>query len=457
MRMKREKRDKRNKRNKRTNRLVSTILVLAMIVSVSYVKPVSVQAAVALQEYPIVIVLDPGHGGVDGGATRTWGGKVYKEKTLNLAIAQYCKKELETYAGVKVYLTRSYDTYVSLEGRVAYAKKKGANLFVSLHNNADLKSSRRGACVFYPNANYKKAISKSGKAVAASIQEQLVDLGLKNNGIAYRNSENGTRYPDKKLADYYSVIRGSKQKGFPGIIVEHAFVSNPTDCKTFLGSQAKLKKLGVADATGIAEYYGLKKATATTTLTGAEYQQDGSVLLTWTVAEGMDGYSVYRKKKNESTYQRLASIEGGESTGYVDTSLTEAGEYEYCVRAYIVGNGVGRYTAYSNTMPVYAVMAPEQFAQVILEDGTAKLTWTPVAGASGYIIARRNNPEESFVAVAELADGGTVEWIDLECTAGSTCEYQICAYIKSGEMIYTGDYVGVQNPVAEEAISQNSL
>ena len=61
------------------------------------------------------------------------------------------------------------------------------------------------------------------------------------------------------------------------------------------------------------------------------------------------------------------------------------------------------------------------------------------------------------MAVAELADGGAVEWIDLECTAGSICEYQICAYIKSGEMIYTGDYVGVQNPVAEEAISQNSL
>ena len=76
MRMKRGKRDIRDKRNKRTNRIVSTILVLAMIVSVSYVKPVSVQAAVALQEDPIVIVLDPGHGGADGGATRTWGGKV---------------------------------------------------------------------------------------------------------------------------------------------------------------------------------------------------------------------------------------------------------------------------------------------------------------------------------------------------------------------------------------------
>ena len=448
---------RRIKRNRQRNRFVAAIIVLALLVSVMYANPVCVKAETVVQEAPIIIVLDPGHGGADGGATRTWGGKTYKEKNLNLTIAQYCKKELETYAGVKVYLTRSDDTYVSLEGRVTFAKKNGANLFVSLHNNADLKTSRRGACVFYPNANYKKAISKSGKAVAASIQEQLVSLGLKNNGIAYRNSANGTRYPDKKLADYYYVIKKSKEKGFPGIIVEHAFVSNPTDCKSFLSSRAKLKKLGVADATGIAEYYGLKKATATTTLTGAEYQQDGSVLLTWNVAEGMDGYSVYRKKKNESTYQRLASIEGGESTGYVDTSLTEAGEYEYCVRAYIVGNGVGRYTAYSNTMPVYAVMAPAQFTKTVLEDGTTKLTWTPVAGASGYIIARRNNPEESYVAVAELADGGAVEWIDLECTAASTCEYQICTYVKSGEMIYMGDYIGVQNPVAEETISLNIL
>lgn len=444
-------------RDKQMKRFGVMILVMALFVGIVHANPISVRAAATLQEDPIVIVLDPGHGGVDGGATRTWGGKTYKEKTLNLAIAKYCKKELETYAGVTVYLTRSDDTYVSLEGRVAFAKKKGADLFVSLHNNADLKTSMRGACVFYPNANYKKNIGASGKAVAASIEKQLVALGLKNNGIAYRNSANGTRYPDKKLADYYSVIKGSKEAGFPGIIVEHAFVSNPTDCKSFLSSQAKLKKLGIADATGIAEYYGLKKASATATLTGAEYQQDGSVLLTWTKAKGMDGYSIYRKKENESVYTRLASVKGAATTTYVDTSLTEAGVYEYCVRAYITGNGIGRYTAYSNSMPVYAVMAPGQPVRAVLEDGTTKLTWTSVAGASGYVIARRSNPQESFVAVAKLTDGGITEWTDTDSTAENSYEYQICAYIKSGGNIYMGAYVDVLENAPVDTNSPNSL
>ena len=50
----------------------------------------------------IVIVLDPGHGGHDSGATCYWGGRWYREKTLNLAIAKACKAKLEQYAGVQV-------------------------------------------------------------------------------------------------------------------------------------------------------------------------------------------------------------------------------------------------------------------------------------------------------------------------------------------------------------------
>ena len=92
---------------------------------------------------------------------------------------------------------------------------------------------------------------------AASIQKQLVALGLKNNGILYRNSAVGSRYPDKSKADYYAVIKRSKYAGFPGLIVEHAYVSNHDDSTTFLNGNDRLKRLGVADATGIAEYFDL--------------------------------------------------------------------------------------------------------------------------------------------------------------------------------------------------------
>ena len=79
------------------------------------------------KERPVVIVLDPGHGGYDGGAFRRWGGKTYCEKNLNLSIAKACKRALEQYSGVKVYLTRPSDDFISLGKRVSIAKHKRAD------------------------------------------------------------------------------------------------------------------------------------------------------------------------------------------------------------------------------------------------------------------------------------------------------------------------------------------
>ena len=85
---------------------------------------------------------------------------------------------------------------------------------------------------------------------AASIQKQLVALGLKNNGILYRNSAVGSRYPDKSKADYYAVIKRSKYAGFPGLIVEHAYVSNHDDSTTFLNGNDRRNVLGRGGCTG---------------------------------------------------------------------------------------------------------------------------------------------------------------------------------------------------------------
>ncbi len=152
--------------------LLSIIMVIAMIGT----NPMPVCAAVA---DPLVIVLDPGHGGVDGGATYTWSGKTYMEKQLNLKIAKYAKEELEQYIGVKVYLTRTKDVTVSLKDRILFAQKKEADLYVSLHNNASTSSKPGGAIVYYPNYNYKKTIGEDGRKAALKVQSQLAALGLK--------------------------------------------------------------------------------------------------------------------------------------------------------------------------------------------------------------------------------------------------------------------------------------
>ncbi|MCM1105996.1 MAG: N-acetylmuramoyl-L-alanine amidase [Blautia sp.] len=400
------------------------------------------------QTDPFVVVLDAGHGGSDGGASRTWSGKRYKEKQLNLAIAKACKAELEKYAGVKVYMTRTSDVYVSLDERVLFAKQMGADLFVSLHNNADYKASSNGACVFYPNYNYKKEIGAEGHRVAVSIESKLTSLGLKNLGVAYRNSENRTKYPDKKLADYYRVIKLSKEEGFPGLIVEHAYVSNPSDCRKYLSTPAKLKKLGVADAAGIAEAYGLVKG-KTPVLKSVKLAEGNAVSLAWSECAWADGYVLFRRSAGEEACEALAVVSGSGSS-YLDTTAAGGQTYEYCLRAYVAGKDRTFYTDVSNTLSVTTIGAPSLVAVSRSDTGQVQLAFTSVDGADGYLIARRADSGESFLVVAEL-DSGTLVWTDAGADAEHTYEYQVCAYVKCENIKITGAYTpGVMDTIETE-------
>ena len=207
----------------------------------------------------IVVVLDPGHGGSDPGAS----GNGLREKDLTLKIAQYAKQELEKYAGVTVYLTRTSDSYVGLKDRATYAKSVNADIFVSLHINSNTSASPNGAEIYYPNRNYNASIGETGKQLASQVIKQLTALGIKNRGIKEedqcKDPDEEYMYPDGSHGDYHSVIRNCKKEGIPAILVEHAFISNASDASNYLSSDEKLKKLGVADAQGIAEYYNLKQ------------------------------------------------------------------------------------------------------------------------------------------------------------------------------------------------------
>ncbi len=213
----------------------------------------------------IVVVLDPGHGGSDGGAYRTWNSVTYMEKEITLKISKYTKQELEKYAGVKVYLTRNSDVAVGLQERVDYAASVGATVLVSQHINSTLETqtTATGAEVMVSSGNYRPGQAKETAVIARTILAELENIGFKNRDLVYKLSETGNTYPNGKLADYYAIVRYSVQAGFPGMIVEHGFVSNPEDCVKYYGSNAKMKKLGVADATAIAKYYGLQKKVLT--------------------------------------------------------------------------------------------------------------------------------------------------------------------------------------------------
>ena len=204
----------------------------------------------------VIVVLDPGHGGFDPGTS----GFGANEKDLTLKIAKYCKAALESDGRIQIYMTRETDTSVGnatdvstdLYNRIQYAIGKKADLFVSLHLNS-AGASAKGAEVYYPNSNYRADIGAQGKTLATDIQNELVKLGLYNRGAKIQNSTS-SKYSDNSVQDYYYVIQQSKRAGFPGIIVEHAFLSNQNDYNNYLSSDEKLKKLGEADAKGILTY-----------------------------------------------------------------------------------------------------------------------------------------------------------------------------------------------------------
>ncbi|MBR1743174.1 MAG: N-acetylmuramoyl-L-alanine amidase [Lachnospiraceae bacterium] len=208
----------------------------------------------------IVVTIDPGHGGSEKGAYVKYKGRLVCEKNLNLKIARYMKKELESYKNVTVYLTRSDDRNVTLEGRVQIAKNHGSNLLFSIHNNAGGPSSsyRDGACALISSGQYHKELSTVAATIGKVALERISSsVGMVNRGYLKRLSAS-QKYPNGKTADYYAIVRGGTTAGFASMIIEHGFVDNKKDLKKLVKSSVQ-KKLGVADARAVANYYGLAK------------------------------------------------------------------------------------------------------------------------------------------------------------------------------------------------------
>ena len=233
-------------RKKTGFRLLALILALVMLFAVP----------VAAEEEDVVIVLDPGHGGLDSGTEMKYDGKLVCEAAINLAIAEYCRDYLlENYENVQVYLTRETDEKVELDERVAFAEEMGADYMLSIHINSD-EGYAKGALAIVPRGRYQPEQGAASKRTAEAILLHLEELGMVNRGTTYRlNEEN--RYPDGTYVDYFGVIRGCVRRNIPCIIMEHGFLDNEEDYRSFLSTPEQLRALGEADALGLAETLGL--------------------------------------------------------------------------------------------------------------------------------------------------------------------------------------------------------
>ena len=146
------------------------------------------------------VVIDPGHGGSDPGATSYSG---YYEKTVNLNIARKVASYLEN-SGIHVIMTRNSDTFIELNERADIANRANADLFVAIHCDSHPKSSQNGYTLYVaPSASW------TSKKTAAAIDQAMGQTGLSSVGI--------------RSNDFRVLVRTN----CPAVLVECGYLTNP--------------------------------------------------------------------------------------------------------------------------------------------------------------------------------------------------------------------------------------
>lgn len=222
----------------------------------------------------LIVVVDPGHGGEDPGAI---GRGRNREKTVVLQIGRRLAALINADPNMKAIMTRNSDHFVSLGGRVAIARKAKAHLLVSIHADAWIKPTARGSSVFC--LSERGATSAAARWLAknqnesdliggvniASVDRQvasvLVDmtsswtinysLGLGASVLNEMRSVNRLHKQHVEQAGF-AVLKG---QGIPSILVETAFISNPTEERLLINGLHQQK---IAQAI----YNGIKKQIA---------------------------------------------------------------------------------------------------------------------------------------------------------------------------------------------------
>ena len=225
-----------------------------------------------------VIVLDPGHGGIDPGALGV--GDVY-EKTVVLEVAKQLQAELKKRGRYVSHMTRSDDVFVALDDRLKFSAEKKADLFISLHADAladtDSAKSVRGATVYTLSERASDAMARrmadkenSADAVAGlaptepaethEVRGILADL-LKRETANFssdfsatlvgkmRRNVNLSRAPERSAA-----FRVLQQTRTPSVLIELGYLSNPDDQK-LMTSQKWREAVATSIADAVDAYF----------------------------------------------------------------------------------------------------------------------------------------------------------------------------------------------------------
>ncbi|MDT9027479.1 N-acetylmuramoyl-L-alanine amidase [Rossellomorea yichunensis] len=178
------------------------------------------------------IVLDPGHGGKDPGAT----GNGLQEKQLTLTIASKVRALLEEQYIVEAILTRTTDVYVGLSERAQFANGLGADYFVSFHHNAGGGTGFES--FIYPGTSGTES-GRRQDIVHAEIMKFYAGFGLRDRGQKEAN---------------FAVLR---ETAMPAILLENLFIDHAGDA-SYLKNYTFIQGLSQALASGIAKAVNLQ-------------------------------------------------------------------------------------------------------------------------------------------------------------------------------------------------------
>lgn len=212
------------------------------------IEPVMRPSRIKGAEAVDTILLDPGHGGHDNGATSVWG----NEKTFALDVAMRAR-ELLRQMGFKVHMTRESDVFVSLEDRVRYANQFGNALFISIHFNS-------GGCAASGLETYM--LAPRGVPSMAANGPRLSDLEpCAGNARDAENMALATAMHASLVCRSQLYDRGIKRARFvvirdiaiPGALIEGGFLSNPDDSRK-IASAAYRQQMAVCIAGAVRNY-----------------------------------------------------------------------------------------------------------------------------------------------------------------------------------------------------------
>jgi N-acetylmuramoyl-L-alanine amidase len=205
-----------NVKNKKLFLSITVVVIcLTAVFGVNYKKMVD---AVENQVGTKIILIDPGHGGIDGGAVSKNG---TVEKNINLSIGLKLRKQLQE-KGYKVLMTREEDKGLysdngtirnkkneDLNNRCKLKRESNCNMFISIHLNIFPESKYYGAQVWYSN-------NEESKKFAHAVQTNLI-----------KDLNNNNRRVEKPAKNAYKVLRCNDT--IPSILVECGFLSNPDE------------------------------------------------------------------------------------------------------------------------------------------------------------------------------------------------------------------------------------